>query len=66
MKLKWEKPKLVDLADGLRAVGPCSPGSGQSLNTVCNPLGNADALACLANGQSASGNGCLVTGLSAV
>lgn len=46
--MKWEEPKLVDLADRLKSFGGgCSSGTGQQLILVCG-TGIGDGNGCLA------------------
>jgi len=57
MKIKWEKPGLFDLADGLRALGSCQDGSGDAAISGYCFDGGADATGC-GTGNAARGGGC--------
>ena len=57
MNLKWETPKLVDLAPSSRAFGnQCTSGAGVAFQAFCS-VGNDDTKAC-GVGNTATGLGC--------
>ena len=50
--MKWEEPKLVDLADRLKSFGACASGIGQNVVPVCK-AGNGEPGGCAVGSSGA-------------